>query len=196
MKLIVGLGNPGEKYVGTRHNVGFEVVEKLARELGTTTAEWKFEKKHNALVAKAGEIILVKPQTFMNDSGTAVGGLLSYYKLTPADVWVIHDDMDLPMGKIRIRQGGASAGHHGVDSIIQHIKTDAFLRFRLGIGTGRENIGEHADRKLRRSKVIDFVLSKFQSSEAGAMKHLIKHSVEAVRIALFEGTDRAMNRFN
>ncbi len=162
----------------------------------TTTAEWKFEKKHNALVAKAGEVVLVKPQTFMNDSGAAIGGLLAYYKLTPDDVWVIHDDLDLPMGKIRIRQGGASAGHHGVDSIIQHIKTDSFLRFRLGIGTGRENIGEHADRKLHRSKVIDFVLSRFHSDEAGSLKHLIKHSVEAVRIALFEGTDRAMNRFN
>ncbi|MBP9814185.1 aminoacyl-tRNA hydrolase [Candidatus Woesebacteria bacterium] len=196
MKLIVGLGNPGEKYIGTRHNVGFDAVDKLARELGSSTISWQFEKKHNALVAKVGEVILVKPQTFMNESGKAVSGLTSFYKLTAQDVWVIHDDLDLPMGKIRIRIGGASAGHHGVDSIIEHLKTDGFLRFRLGIGTGKENIGSHTDRKLSRSKVIDFVLSRFQSSEAGAMKHLIKHSVEAVRIAMFEGIDRAMNRFN
>jgi PTH1 family peptidyl-tRNA hydrolase len=196
MKLIVGLGNPGDKYIGTRHNVGFDVVDKLARELGTSTIVWKFEKKHNALIARVGEVVLVKPQTFMNDSGKTVGGLVSFYKLTPSDVWVIHDDLDLPMGKIRIRLGGASAGHHGVDSIIEHLKTDVFLRFRLGIGTGRENVGEHADRKLHRSKVIDFVLSRFHSDEAGSLKHLIKHSVEAIRIALFDGADKAMNRFN
>lgn len=196
MKLIVGLGNPGDKYKDTRHNVGFDVLDKLAHELGSIDVHWEYSKKHNATTAKVGEVVLVKPQTYMNDSGTAVGSLVTFYKLSPVDVWVIHDDLDLPMGKIRIRMGGASAGHHGVDSIISTLKTDAFLRFRLGIGWGKENTGTNTDRKLHRSKVIEFVLSRFHRGEAGAMKHLIKHSAEAVRMALFSGTDRAMNRFN
>lgn len=196
MKLIVGLGNPGDKYKDTRHNVGFDVVDKLAHELGKATALWEFQKKHNALTVKIGEVVLVKPQTYMNASGESVRSLVSFYKLTSDDVWVIHDDLDLPMGKIRIRQGGASAGHHGVDSIIKELKSDNFLRFRLGIGTGKENIGDHTDRKLHRSKVIEFVLSRFHQGEAGTMKHLVKNSVEAVRVTLFDGLDRAMNRFN
>ncbi len=196
MKLIVGLGNPGDKYKDTRHNVGFDVVEKLAHELGSTKTSWEFQPKHNATIAKIGDVILVEPQTFMNDSGKAVRSLVSYYKLSADDVWVIHDDLDLPMGKIRIRVGGASAGHHGIDSIIKELGSDTFLRFRLGIGSGKENIGAHGDRKLRRSKVIDFVLSRFHSDEVGTLKHLIKHSEEAVRFALQEGIERAMNKFN
>ena len=195
MKLIVGLGNPGEKYKDTRHNVGFAVVEKLAHELGVGVS-WTNEEKHKAMVAKAGEILLVKPQTFMNTSGISVKGLVDFYKLTPTDVWVIHDDLDLPLGKIRIRQGGGSPGHHGVDSIIRELKSADFVRFRLGIGRGKENIGPNADRKLHRATVIDFVLSRFTRHEAGELKHLVKHGMEAVRAALFEGIDRAMNRFN
>jgi PTH1 family peptidyl-tRNA hydrolase len=195
MKLIVGLGNPGEKYDNTRHNVGFDAVDKLAHELGDTTPAWEMSTKHNALLAKIGEVMLVKPQTFMNDSGVSVASLVAFYKLAPSDVWVIHDDMDLPMGKIRIRDGGGSAGHHGIDSIVQMLGTDKFLRFRLGIGKGGAN-GMHPDRNVPRAKVIDFVLSRFGQGEAGSMRHLIDHTVDAVRIALFEGVDRAMNRFN
>jgi PTH1 family peptidyl-tRNA hydrolase len=196
MKLIVGLGNPGDKYKDTRHNVGFTVIDKLAHEVGSRDVKWETDSKHRSEILKTGDLILVKPQTYMNASGAAVKSLVDYYKLSSKDVWVIHDDMDLPIGKIRIRQGGASAGHHGVNSIITALGSDDFLRFRLGIGAGKEQINGDTDRRMNRSKVIDFVLSRFHQHEAGDMKHLVKHAVEAVRVALFDGTDRAMNRFN
>lgn len=181
MKLIVGLGNPGESYDGTRHNIGFMVVDKLAHELGNQV-KWTEDRKKKVMTARAGEVLLVKPQTFMNASGLAVKKLVDFYKLTPDDVWVIHDDLDLPLGKIRIREKGASAGHNGVANIITHLGTDAFVRFRLGIGRGKN--------------VIDFVLSRFTQSEAGEMRKLIKYGAEAVRMALGEGTDKAMNFYN
>jgi PTH1 family peptidyl-tRNA hydrolase len=196
MKLIVGLGNPGEKYKDTRHNVGFLVVDKLAHELGSSETKWSLSEKHKAEIAKTGDLILVKPQTFMNASGASVAALVSYYHLKPSDVWVIHDDLDLPLGKIRIRVGGASAGHHGVDSIIEALKTDTFTRFRLGIGPGKEAIEKNSDQHLHRRNVIDFVLSRFTQSEAGELKHIVKHGAEAVRTALMDGMDKAMNRFN
>lgn len=188
MKLIVGLGNPGDKYKDTRHNVGFDVLDKLAHELGASDVRWENSPKHKAMTARVGEVVLVKPQTYMNDSGDAVSRLVAFYKLSAADVWVIHDDLDLPMGKIRIRAEGGSAGHHGIDSVIAALKTGAFLRFRLGIGRGVE--------AKERRHVIDFVLSRFSRGEAGDLKHLVKRAAEAVRISLFEGIDRAMNRFN
>jgi PTH1 family peptidyl-tRNA hydrolase len=112
---------------------------------------------------------------------------MNFYKLTPADVWVVHDDIDLPIGKIKIREKGGSAGHHGIESVIKELGTDEFIRFRLGIG--RSN-----DRNDR--SVISFVLSRFRQSEAGSFKHLIKHGAEAVQMALLKGIDKAMNRFN
>lgn len=196
MKLIVGLGNPGEKYKDTRHNVGFLVIEKLAHEVGSAQVEWTQIPRYKALVAKTGDVILVKPQTFMNESGRSVAGLVAFYKLHPEDVWVIHDDLDLPLGKIRIRTGGASAGHHGVDSIIRELKSDAFTRFRLGIGRGREDKTKSSDQNFHRRFVIDFVLSRFSQHEAGDLKHIVKHGTEAVRTALVDGLDKAMNRFN
>lgn len=196
MKLIVGLGNPGEKYADTRHNIGFQVVDKLAREIGQTALVWNEEKKHKALVAKTGDIILAKPLTFMNDAGIAVGSLLSYYKLTPDDVWVVHDDIDLPLAKIRIRQGGGSAGHHGIDSIIEHLKSDVFIRFRLGVGRGVKSAGTTIDKSVHHRRVIEFVLSRFRQNEAGDLKNLVKHGSDAVTIALLQGLDKAQNRYH
>lgn len=196
MKLVVGLGNPGEKFSSTRHNVGFMVVERLARELGTQTALWEKSEKHKALLARAGDVFLVEPLTFVNNCGLAVRSLAAFYKLDPADIWVVHDDIDLPLGKIRIRQGGASAGHHGIDSLIKELGTDKFVRFRLGIGRGKEAKGVNADRNLHHRSVIAFVLSHFREHEAGEFKHLIKHAASAVQIALTGGLDKAMNRFN
>ncbi|MCX6794329.1 MAG: aminoacyl-tRNA hydrolase [Candidatus Gottesmanbacteria bacterium] len=188
MKLIVGLGNPGSEYKDTRHNIGFMVVDKLEKELASgVPPAWQKDEKKNVLTAKIGEVLLVKPQTFMNKSGFAVRALVDFYKLTPADVWVIHDDIDLPLGKIKIREKGGSAGHNGVESIIKELGTDAFVRFRLGIGKGVDT----EDRS-----VISFVLSRFRQSEAGSFKHLIKHGAEAVQMAILKGLDRAMNRFN
>lgn len=183
MKLIIGLGNPGPEYRDSRHNIGFMVADHLAREIGGKALTWSMDTTHKALIAKTADIFLVKPQTFMNNSGFAVCGLVSYYKLKAEDVWVVHDDIDLPLGKIRIRQKGGSAGHNGVDSIMKQLKSDSFVRFRLGIGRGKES-------------VIAFVLSRFRQHEAGSLKHLVKHGTQAVTIAISEGLDKAMNRFN
>lgn len=182
MKLIVGLGNPGGKYESTRHNIGFMVVEKLARELSPNTISWQEDNVRNALVTRVGDVMLAKPLTYVNGSGLAVGAMLRYYKLTAGDVWVIHDDIDLPLGKIRIRESGGTGGHHGIESIVKELKTDAFIRFRLGIG--------------KKKNVVDYVLSRFSRHEAGSLKHLVKRGAEAVRVALLSGLDRAMNRFN
>lgn len=196
MKLIVGLGNPGGQYESTRHNIGFMVVDKLARELATSAVAWKEDSARKALVTRAGDVILAKPLTFMNNSGLAVGALMRYYKLSPEDLWVIHDDIDLSIGKIRIREKGGTGGHHGIESIVSALKTDAFVRFRLGIGRGKEVVAGTQDKNLHHRAVIDFVLSRFRRSEAGQMKHLVKHATDAVRMALLEGLDKAQNRFH
>ncbi len=213
MQLIVGLGNPGGEYKDTRHNIGFMVVEKLAKEIGKDTATWEEKDKFKSVVARAGDVLLVKPIIFMNNSGLAVSSIVQFYKLKPDDVWVIHDDIDLPLGKIRIRTGGGSAGHNGIESIIKELKSDAFVRFRMGIGRGKlfghmscdHDEGEEPYRKEKRAflekrmyhrSIVDFVLSRFTQGEAGVLKHLIKNGTKAVRIALSEGIDRAMTRFN
>lgn len=197
MKLIVGLGNPGEEYSQTRHNIGFMVVEKVAKELGEHSPKWEFNKKANALICNVGGVILAKPQTFMNASGDAVAHLTSYYKIATEDVWVIHDDIDLPLGKLKIRSQGASAGHNGVESIMKSLGTDKFVRMRLGIGRGKEDKSEkNTDQQLKHRNVISFVLSRFRESEAGDFRKLIKHGADAVQMALTEGIDKAMNRFN
>lgn len=197
MKLIVGLGNPGFEYRDTRHNIGFMVVDKLEKELGAgVPPTWQKDEKKNVLTARIGEVLLVKPQTFMNKSGFAVKALVDFYKLTPADVWVIHDDIDLPIGKIKIREKGGSAGHNGVTSIIEQLKTDAVVRFRLGIGKGVDTTGADENKNMHHRSVISFVLSRFRQSEAGEFKHLIKRGTKAVQMALLKGIDKAMNRFN
>ncbi len=196
MKLIIGLGNPGDEYKDTRHNIGFMVVDHLCHELGGPLVKWENDKNHKAFIAHTGDVILAKPITYMNNSGIAVKGLMDYYKLTPQDVWVIHDDIDLPLGKIRIRQKGGTAGHNGVTSILNLLKSDEFVRFRMGIGRGKESTGMNEDKNLSHRSVIAFVLSRFNRSEAGSLKHLVKHGAQAVRIALTDGMDKAMNRFN
>lgn len=196
MKLIVGLGNPGEEYAFTRHNIGFMVVDHLASELCSGKVSWEKNEKHKSDICKIGEIILVKPFIFMNNSGISVGGLVNFYKIAPSDVWVVHDDIDLPLGKIRIRTRGGSAGHNGVTSIMQHLKSDQFIRFRLGVGRGKETEGKGQNKNIHHRAVIEFVLSRFRQSEAGALKHLVKNAANAVRTTLEEGIEKAMNRFN
>lgn len=193
MKLIVGLGNPGEKYESTRHNIGFMVVDRVAHEQNMS---WKEEPKHLAMITKSADVCLLKPTTFMNASGVAVSRIAAYFKILAQDIWVIHDDLDLPIGKIRIRTGGGSAGHNGIESIMRELKTDAFTRFRLGIGRGMEATKKSANKNFHRRFVIDFVLSKFRTGEAGDLKHMVKRGSQAVSIAMLQGLDRAMNRFN
>lgn len=199
MKLIVGLGNPGKKFVYTRHNLGFMVVEKFVKNKLTffsSLKAWKDEKEFMAQVCRFDDFIIAKPLTYMNLSGLAVAKIANFYKITPSDIWVVHDDIDLPLGKIRIRKGGASAGHHGIESIMKELKTSDFVRFRLGIGRGKLEIGKTADQNLHRREVEKYVLSLFKDSEGGEVKKLIKKAVEAIEVALNKGIEEAMNRFN
>lgn len=197
MKIIVGLGNPGEKYIDTRHNMGFMVVDKLAQELGRGKNDgWQKRKSLTSETIVFADVVLVKPQTFVNGSGAAVLKVIKFYKVNVEDVWIIHDDLDLPMGKIRIRVGGGTAGHNGVESIIASIKSDKFVRFRLGIGRGTVETEGNTEKNMHQSSVIKYVLSRFGRSEAGNLRHLVKKGMEAVRTGLIDGIDKAMNTFN
>ncbi len=182
MKLVVGLGNPGEKYVGVRHNLGFEALEEF-RHKGDW-GNWGNEGKFKSEIIQKDQIILARPQTFMNNSGMAVKLLTTYYKLQPADVIVVYDELDLPLGKIKVRSGGAAAGHHGVESIISALGTDQFIRVRLGIG----------ELKIRNAE--KFVLEPFIHSEKSAVKHMIKQALKALDILLNKGLTVAQNQYN
>ncbi|MFH0937527.1 MAG: aminoacyl-tRNA hydrolase [Candidatus Daviesbacteria bacterium] len=188
MKLIVGLGNPGAEYEGVRHNLGFAVIDELGNDL-------KFinEAKFKAEIARLPDLILIKPQTYMNNSGMAVKALADYFKVPVEEIIIIHDDLDLPLGKIKIRLGGAAGGHHGVESIINSLGDDKFIRVRLGIGTlsseSSEKGGQHVD-------VENFVLENFTSKEKPQVKRIIKQAGQAIEILLSKGLEVAQNQFN
>lgn len=197
MKLIVGLGNPGEKYEKTRHNLGFTVVDSFLRNIESSkNSKWeensKFKSEIEMSEINGEKIILAKPLTYMNNSGMAVKIISDFYKISPVDIYVVHDELDLPLGAMKIRLGGAGAGHHGVESIIEALGDDKFYRFRLGIGYAK-NKQEIAKHKV---KADEFVLDKFSSHESGTLKHLIKRGADALEVALEKGMETAMNRFN
>lgn len=189
MKLIVGLGNPGEKYKGTRHNLGQQVVDQLAGQI--IDSQWSAMKKfRSSIINHRPAIILAKPATFMNRSGVAVKRLLVYFKVEPANLWIVHDDVDLPLGKIKVQIGRGAAGHHGVESIIREIESQEFVRFRLGIGRpGRDSKAEITDKQTE-----EFVLSKFSPEEKPAVARTVTATVEAIKLALKEGLERARSR--
>lgn len=202
MKLIVGLGNPGDKYIGVRHNLGFMAVEEYAKECLPRAPEgedyskfWGNENKFKAEVGrlKSEDLILAKPQTFMNNSGLAVRQLADYFKIKPEDIIIIHDELDLPLGKIKVRKGGAAAGHHGVESITAALGTDQFIRVRLGIGNLKTQSGERKGNSVSAEK---FVLEPFISSEKHQVKHMIKQAVKVLEILLEKGLEQAQNEFN
>lgn len=192
MKIIVGLGNPGEKYEGTRHNLGFRVVEELVSGIKDHVS-WEESKKFKAQIVKTSDIIFMKPLTYMNNSGLAVRTLSSYYKILPADIIVIHDELDLPLGKIKVRVGGSAAGHHGVESIIETLGDDKFARVRLGIGNLRT---QRSERDGGRTDVENYVLESFEAAEKPAVKRVIKQAVKALEIILEKGEEAAQNQFN
>src|SRR5438067_6048615 len=185
MKLIVGLGNPGIEYQFTPHNVGFLVVDRLAERLGVKITN----RQCRAATARGhiGEqlVLIAKPETFMNLSGLAVRELVEKHELTPADLVVVWDELDLPMGTLRIRERGSSAGHNGVESIIGALGTQEFTRVRVGIGP------ERAVRDGAR-----YVLSQFKRSQYKALDELLDRAADAVEAIVKEGTAPAMNRFN
>ena len=196
MKLIIGLGNPGDKYINTRHNVGFMVVEELLKKLAPVgKSRWKKIGKAETETSEIGDVVLAKPQTMMNASGFAVKKLTDFYHIKPADLWIVHDDLDLPLGKIKIRVGGGTAGHHGLESIVKHLGTTDFVRFRLGIGKP-EGHGEWQKNTAKRKGIENYVLSEFHTGEQGKAREMIKKAVKAIEVALKDGLEKAMNRFN
>ena len=185
MKLIVGLGNPGPKYAATRHNVGFDVLDRLARRHG---AEWEAAPRGiEALIARwrAGDTVFVKPLTFMNLSGTAIVGLLQFYKIEPSDLLVIVDEVQLETGRIRIRPSGSAGGHNGLKSVIGSLGTEAFPRLRIGVGRGDN-----------RRDLADHVLAKFDPDERSVIEDAIVRAVDASEAFIADGVADAMNRFN
>jgi PTH1 family peptidyl-tRNA hydrolase len=191
MKLIVGLGNPGNEYAQNRHNIGFICVNRVAKSIKAG-----FDKKEGLSRVARGridstEVVLARPQTFMNLSGAAVAKLVAKYKLKPDDIIVIHDDMDLKLGQIRIRQGGSSGGHKGISSIIDELGSDKFIRVRIGVGHPQsENPQE------KEAAVVNFVLEDFSPEEAEVMIKVIPQASQAVISIISEGLEAAMNRFN
>jgi PTH1 family peptidyl-tRNA hydrolase len=188
--IVVGLGNPGEEYVETRHNMGRMVLDAFIKK--NAWSEWKMDKKTNSLISdgKMGKskVLLLKPETFMNKSGEAVKPLVKTKKAAETLV-VIHDDLDLPLGKIKISFNKSSGGHKGVESIMRAIKTEAFIRLRLGIS------GETAGGKIKKpqgeEKVIDAILGDFKKTESDKLKKVIKKSVIALELIVKEGREKA-----
>lgn len=186
MKLIVGLGNPGPRYAGSRHNVGFTVVDALA-------AQWRadvsrYDRHFEGLIGQANVgtevVMLLKPQTFMNLSGRSVGAVMRYYKIEPADLLVVYDDLDLPPGRVRVRASGSAGGHKGMTDVIRNLSTDAIARIRVGIG------------KVDRSATVDFVLSRFTPDEQAAINAAITTATQAAECWVSRGIETAMNEYN
>lgn len=201
MKLIIGLGNPGKKYEKTRHNFGFMAAEYLRANLDNFT-EWKEEKAYDASISQgeiSGEkLILAKPQNFMNLSGRAVQKISEFYKIKSQDIWLIHDDFDLPLGMLRISKSASAGGHNGVKSVIETLGTQDFIRFRLGIHPiGKESPKDILNSVFKEKKTLEeFVLKKFEKDEAKFIEEIIKKNLLAVEMALKEGIEKAMNQFN
>lgn len=186
MKLVVGLGNPGPEYRETRHNVGFLVVDELARRW---QVEDQWREKFDALVTRTGigedAVHLAKPLTFMNLSGQAIAGLAGFYKIEPADVFVVTDDVALPLGRLRARREGGAGGHNGLKSVIQHLGTQAFPRMRVGVGRGDD-----------RRDLSDHVLGRFEAGERDIVSAAVLRAADATETYLRDGIERAMSAFN
>ena len=180
MRMIVGLGNPGKDYIDTRHNAGFMVVDQYASGLGLCYSD---EKRWKSKISKNGDCYLIKPQTYMNDSGVAVGQVAAYYKIRPTEILVLYDDMDLPLGRLRIRGSGSAGGHNGMRSVINHLGTQDFPRLRIGIGAGVKGTVKH-------------VLGKFRDEERSELEKSVKNAVLALAVIIEQGLPEAMTRFN
>ena len=185
MKIIAGLGNPVLQYAKTKHNVGFMLLDALAQHLGASPWKEAFTSLISEVRIDGEKIFLVKPQTYMNESGAAIGPMLVYYKVGLEDLIVVHDDMDIPAGMIRIRKKGGSGGHNGIKSIIAHVGGENFPRIRIGIG-----------RPLSGWSVIDHVLAPFSSEDIPHIRTAIEMLLPAVSTMVTNGVDLAMNRYN
>lgn len=190
MKLIIGLGNPGRHYVNNRHNVGFKCIDFVAREHGISVTQRGAHSKLGTGEIAGIKIVLAKPQTFMNLSGEAVSALVRRYKLSSKDILIIYDDLDLPLGKIRIREKGSSGGHNGLKSIISCLGTQDFPRIRVGIAPSED------DNTTTKVDAIEHVLSDFTEEEKAVMHEVYPKVAAAIECVLSEGTTTAMNKYN
>ncbi len=181
IRLIVGLGNPGAEYERTRHNVGFNVVDALASEWGLS---WQHTKSWHALWAKGEKAILVKPASYMNRSGEPLAAVANFYKIAPAEILVVLDDLALELGRLRLRPEGGTGGHNGLESIIVHLGTEAIPRLRVGIGAAPS------------AGAVDYVLGRFFEEEVPVVIETIGRAGEAVKCAIDKGVLSAMNLFN
>lgn len=184
MRVIAGLGNPGAQYANTPHSIGFEVVDALAREAGVA---WEEKRAFKGLVARLSiggiQCLLVKPQTFMNLSGESIAPLVKYQNATADDLIVVQDDIDMALGRLRVRKGGSAGGHNGVRNIMERLGTDAFVRLKLGVGKDRADVVAH-------------VLGKFDPASRRVMDRAVEEAVKAVKILVTKGVNEAMNQFN
>lgn len=211
MKIIVGLGNPGEKYEGTRHNIGFSTLDHLLKKyepLSNSTWEDNKKTKSHIKKVKIGNIptLLAKPQTYMNNSGLAVTLLLQYFKVEPQDLIVINDELDLPLGKLQIKFGGGSAGHNGIESILATLGTDRFMRIRMGIGhphskivnpTNGDGVPGRQKIKLRHDdSVSKYVISNFTEEEHKEVRTMKKQVQKNLELILQNGIDSFMSKYN
>ena len=188
MKLLVGLGNPGRDYAGHRHNVGFVVVDRLASRLGIALAQEKFEARIGQGDIEGQRVLLLQPQTFMNDSGAAVAAAVRFYKVGLEDLLVVHDELDLSFGRLQLKRGGGTGGHNGLESIVERLGEERFARLRFGIG---KPAGPNA-----KERVVGHVLHDFSAEEREALPPRLDRAVEMARAWVSLGLAEAMNRHN
>ena len=185
MKVIIGLGNPGLKYAGSRHNMGFAVIEELAERHGIRVNTVRQKGMCGSGIIEGEKVLLVKPQTFMNNSGECARPVVDYYHLPLEDVLIVYDDIALPVGQIRVRAKGSAGGHNGMKSLIQHLGSGDFPRVRLGVGA-----------KPPQMDLADYVLGHFPKDELPVIREAVRTGADAAEMWLAEGIDRTMNRFN
>ncbi|MBN1643275.1 MAG: aminoacyl-tRNA hydrolase [Dehalococcoidales bacterium] len=191
-RLIVGLGNPGMKYADSRHNIGFMCLNYFAQNLNLTFSRSRCQAKVTESRIADRETVLAKPQTFMNNSGVSTAGLVRRFKVKTENLIVVHDDMDLPVGRIRVRLGGSSGGHKGINSILEHLGNQDFIRVRIGIGHPNDTESS----KMGEDEVIGYVLGGFTAEEKPIMKDVIPCVSEVLQSLLKDGVTATMNKFN
>lgn len=185
MRLIVGLGNPERRYRGTRHNIGWEVIDRLAQRSGIAVEEEEGWAKVRRGAFSGQRVVLAKPQTYVNLSGVAVRDLRRRHRIKVEDIYLIIDDLDLPLGRLRLRPRGSHGGHNGLRSIIDALGSDAFPRLRIGVGRPPEGVDP-----------ADFLLSRFAGSERAVIDGTLDRAAEAIEVAVVEGLEVAMTRYN